>query len=103
MSRRNPSKVACGLCLAWALAPALLQADEPKAQEYAVRTAFNVRVRMSDGVELSADVTRPDVEGRFPVVLSRTPYNKASGGKTTIERWRYFASRGYVVVAMDVR
>ncbi len=103
MSGRNGRSVACGLCLAGALAPGLLRADEPKAQEYPVRTDFNLRVRMSDGVELSADVTRPDADGRFPVILARTPYNKASGGKTTIERWRYFASRGYVFVAMDVR
>ena len=58
---------------------------------------------MRDGVELSADITRPAAEGRFPVILARTPYNKASGGKDRVELVRYFASRGYVFVAMDVR
>jgi uncharacterized protein len=70
---------------------------------YATRTDFNLRVKMRDGVELSADVTRPTAEGRFPVILARTPYNKASGGKERVELLRYFASRGYVFVAMDVR
>lgn len=103
MNQRSVLSTACGLSLASLLAPALQSADERKAETYSVRTDFNVRVKMRDGVELSADITRPDAEGRFPVILTRTPYNKASGGKTTIERWRYFASRGYVFVAMDVR
>jgi putative CocE/NonD family hydrolase len=73
------------------------------APTYETRTDFNLRVKMRDGVELSADVTRPAAEGRFPVILARTPYNKASGGKDRVELVRYFASRGYVFVAMDVR
>lgn len=68
---------------------------------YAVKIEFNQRVRMRDGVELSADVYRPDAEGRFPVILSRTPYNK--NGASLLNLARYFASRGYVFVAMDVR
>jgi putative CocE/NonD family hydrolase len=76
---------------------------EPAPTEYATRTDFDVRVKMRDGVALSADVTRPTAEGRFPVILARTPYNKASGGKDRVELVRYFASRGYVFVAMDVR
>ncbi|MBI3666159.1 MAG: CocE/NonD family hydrolase [Acidobacteria bacterium] len=56
---------------------------------------------MRDGVELSADIYRPDVAGRFPVLLARTPYNKTSKG--TLNQGRYYASHGYVYVAMDVR
>ena len=66
---------------------------------HTVRIDFNQRVRMRAGVELSADVYRPDADGRFPVILNRTPYTKTgalSGG-------RYYAARGYVYVAMDVR
>src|SRR5439155_27387591 len=37
------------------------------------------------------------VEGKFPVILERTPYNKAGGGTP------YLATRGYVVVLQDVR
>jgi putative CocE/NonD family hydrolase len=68
---------------------------------YAVKIDFNQRVKMRDGVELSADVYRPDAAGRFPVILSRTPYNKNGSG--TLNQGRYFASRGFVYVAMDVR
>lgn len=66
-----------------------------------VKIEFNQRVSMRDRVELSADVYRPDTEGRFPVILSRTPYNK--NGASLLNLARYFASRGYVFVAMDVR
>jgi len=66
-----------------------------------LRIEFNRRVRMRDGVELSADVYRPDVQGRFPVIINRTPYTKTSSGTLTLAK--YFVSHGYVFVAMDVR
>lgn len=47
---------------------------------YTVKIEFNQRVRMRDATELSADIYRPDAEGRFPVILSRTPYNKTNAG-----------------------
>ena len=56
---------------------------------------------MRDGVELSADVYRPDAAGRFPVIINRTPYTKTSAGTLTLAK--YFVSHGYVFVAMDVR
>ena len=55
------------------------------------------------GDRVYAAVRLQIAEGRFPVILARTPYNKASGGKDRVELVRYFASRGYVFVAMDVR
>ncbi len=58
-----------------------------------------VTVPMRDGVKLSTDVYRPDAPGRYPVVISRTPYNKA-GLRGVSE---YFAERGYVALAQDVR
>lgn len=70
---------------------------------YAVRIVFNERVKMRDGVELSADIYRPDAAGQFPVVISRTPYNKSTARGNHLELGRYLASRGYVYVAMDVR
>ena len=68
-------------------------------QSYTVKIDFDQRVKMRDGVELSADVYRPDASGKFPVLLSRTPYTKTGALKTA----QYFAERGYVYVAMDVR
>ncbi|NIO29774.1 MAG: CocE/NonD family hydrolase [Candidatus Latescibacteria bacterium] len=77
--------------------PNLLQAQDT----YSVKIDFNQRVKMRDGVELSADVYRPDAEGRFPVILSRTPYNK--NGWRPLSFGKHFASHGYVYVEMDVR
>jgi predicted acyl esterase len=37
----------------------------------------NLMVPMRDGVQLSADVYRPTKGGPFPVLLARTPYDKA--------------------------
>jgi putative CocE/NonD family hydrolase len=62
---------------------------------------FNVRVPMRDGVELSADVYRPREEGRYPVLLSRTPYVKAN--ERTVDSGTTWAEHGYVFIAMDVR
>lgn len=70
-------------------------------QKYGVKIDFNQRVKMQDGVELSADVYRPDGEGQFPVILSRTPYNK--NGSRPLEFGRFYASHGYAYVEMDVR
>ena len=36
----------------------------------------DVPVKMRDGVVLHADIYRPKIDGRFPVLLQRTPYNK---------------------------
>ncbi len=68
---------------------------------YQVEIDFNQRVVMRDGAKLSADVYRPGAEGRFPVILSRTPYNK--NGERPLKFGRYFAQNGYVYVEMDVR
>ena len=57
-----------------------------------------VKIAMRDGVKLIADVYRPKEPGTYPVILQRTPYgrNKAIEGD-------YFARRGYIFVAQDVR
>ena len=45
-------------------------------KEYIVVTEKNVPMKTRDGITLFADVVRPDMVGRFPVLLSRTPYGK---------------------------
>lgn len=57
-----------------------------------------VKIAMRDGVNLIADVYRPKEAGNYPVILQRTPY----GRKKAIEA-DYYARRGYVFVAQDVR
>src|SRR5579885_3062112 len=69
------------------------------AQPYPVVIEHNVPVRMRDGVTLRADIYRPDAPGKFPVLLERTPYNKAN----EIETGYLAARRGYVTVIEDCR
>ena len=40
--------------------------------------SMHVKVVMRDGVKLCANVYRPAVAGRVPVVLQRTPYGKVA-------------------------
>ncbi len=56
-------------------------------------------LKMRDGVTLRADICRPKADGRFPVLLTRTPYDK----KAVVDFCLKGAERGYVVVAQDVR
>jgi predicted acyl esterase len=41
-----------------------------------VRIDWNVPITMDDGVVLRADVFRPILEGKYPVILSYGPYAK---------------------------
>ena len=56
-----------------------------------------VMVPMSDGVKLATDVFLPAGEGPWPVVLSRTPYNKRGGPPAA------WLTAGYAVVKQDMR
>ncbi len=67
----------------------------------AVRQLFDVRIPMRDGVTLSADIWLPAAPGRYPIVLTRTPYLK-TGAKMAAFAHAY-AGRGYVFVAQDTR
>jgi uncharacterized protein len=69
-------------------------------EHYDVIVERDVPAKMRDGVVLHADIYRPKAEGRFPVLLTRTPYNKS---KDDVENGPNFAARGYVVVIQDVR
>jgi putative CocE/NonD family hydrolase len=71
------------------------------SQTYPVKMEFDVRVRMPDGITLSADVYRPDAPGKFPVILVRTPYD--NGTAPNVRRGKFWASRGYAYVVQDVR
>ena len=66
-----------------------------------VRTSYDVRVPMRDGVELAADIWRADGERPAHAVLTRGPYGKNNARIARLGR--VFAERGYAFVAMDVR
>lgn len=69
------------------------------AESYSVTYERNVEIVMRDTVKLRADIYRPQAEGRFPVLLQRTPYDKNNGVSFGLKA----ASRGYVVIIQDVR
>ena len=75
-------------------------------QEYGVILDSDVMVSMRDGIRLATDIYFPATDGRmaegkFPVILERTPYEKASPGSVT--KGKYFARRGYICAIQDVR
>ncbi|HKN76262.1 MAG TPA: CocE/NonD family hydrolase [Candidatus Acidoferrum sp.] len=69
------------------------------AESYEVVVERNVAAKMRDGVALRADIYRPKAEGKFPVLLVRTPYDKTGETNFGLKG----AARGYVVIAQDVR
>ncbi|TDU66120.1 hypothetical protein EI77_03857 [Prosthecobacter fusiformis] len=71
-------------------------------QDIVVKT--NIMVAMRDGVKLATDLYLPaengiEKTGRYPVVLTRLPYNKDGAKKLGM----YYAANGYVFVAQDCR
>jgi putative CocE/NonD family hydrolase len=87
------------------LAAAQPPAVSSRPTEFEVVVETNVMIPMPDGVRLAADIYRParagrPVEGRFPTLLTRTPYNKGDGNAP---EGAYYAARGYNVVTNDVR
>ena len=71
------------------------------APQYRVIVEKDVAMTTRDGVTLRADVYRPDAPGRFPVLLSRLPYDKNLRPRPgDID---YFVERGYGVIMQDTR
>lgn len=73
---------------------------------YDVVADHDVMISMRDGVRLAADIYYPGeagqrADGRFPVLLERTPYDKRR--PFLVQTAKYFARRGYVTVMQDVR
>jgi uncharacterized protein len=66
---------------------------------YQVIVESGVSIKMRDGVSLVADVFRPASDGKFPVLLERTPYDR----KTESGVAQKLAAHGYVVVLQDTR
>ena len=64
-----------------------------------VRKDTDLKIPMRDRVMLAADLYRPAGPRPFPVLLSRTPYNKSR----VAEQAEQFVGHGYAVVAVDSR
>jgi hypothetical protein len=72
------------------------------AAQAPVQVDTGVAVPMRDGIVLRADVYRPAGQGRYPVLVYRTPYNRAdtTGASALVKD---AVGRGYAVVLQDVR
>ena len=67
-----------------------------------VKVDHHVAIPMRDGVKLYADVYRPIKDGRYPVIVCRTPYS-TQRFPSAYEEPVFFARRGFVFVFQDVR
>ena len=74
------------------------------AEPYSVKFEPDIPLMLRDGTITYVDVYRPDVPGRFPALLQRTPYDKTAAMSTTgsLDPIRA-AKNGYGVVVQDIR
>jgi hypothetical protein len=90
-------KLLCLLTFAATISPCLSALAQSAAP--AVLVERNVAMKTRDGVTLHADIYRPAADGSYPVLLTRTPYDKNNAS----DFGRMGALRGYIVVVQDVR
>jgi putative CocE/NonD family hydrolase len=89
---------------------------QPEPARYGVGSVKSVPVTMSDGTVLRADVFYPtnpstgkEASGRFPVIVTETPYVKYLDNSTTLASSlgagysSYLIERGYIQVIADIR
>ena len=73
------------------------------SDRYEVTIENNVKMKTRDGVNLSADVYRPKADGKFPVLLERTPYDKHRMTYAGMGFGLKAAAQGYVYIIQDCR
>jgi putative CocE/NonD family hydrolase len=69
------------------------------SSKYEIKLERSAGVPMRDGIKLATDIYRPDADGKFPVILVRTPYKK----EMVELQARYYARRGYAFAVQDCR
>lgn len=103
--RFHVATLAIGVTVAVALSVPAPRAQDTAGTPDGVVVLKHVMVPMRDGVRLATDVYLPArggvaLPGPFPVIVTRTPYNKDGEA----EGWpAWFALRGYAGVVQDVR
>ena len=63
----------------------------------------DLRAAMRDGVELGADLYRPDATGPHPTVIIRMPYGKQTPDMGMRQVGEWLARKGYACLVQDVR
>jgi len=95
--RCKSSIVALSILVSVFVSPHTIWATE-NTFEVDVRT--DVKIPMRDGILLSAHIFLPKAEGKFPVILVRSPYGK---GDEKNGNGLFYASCGYVFISQDCR
>jgi uncharacterized protein len=104
MKNRIVFRVIFGFLLSLSCFPISRAQTVSSQPKYEIVVIKNVMISMRDGVKLACDIYRPAsdgklVDGKFPVILERTPY-----GKDTAVYWvNFFVPRGYIGIGQDVR
>jgi putative CocE/NonD family hydrolase len=85
------------------LIPPASRAQAPDRYD-AVLADSNLMIPVRDGIRLSTRLYRParngvSVDGRFPILLQRTPYELAASARDA----EFFARHGYVVALQNIR
>lgn len=77
------------------------------SKKLSIRTLWDAKVPMRDGVRLSADIYLPpgNTEAQYPTILWRTPYDNTRklGHYSPFDTAKFFASNEYAFVIQDVR
>ncbi len=86
----------------------MLDLSQLSQATYGIASHEWLRVPSFDGTELHVEVTLPEGEGPWPVIISSSPYNQPlANPRPERAMWDYFthdwASRGYAIVNADVR
>jgi len=82
------------------LCACLIAFGPASAQEQPFIYESNVMIPMRDGTKLAANIFRPKAEGRFPVILMRSPYGKPDEKFGDAKR---YTSADFVMVVQDCR
>lgn len=113
MISKSVNKIGARFCLSLVIVlslavlsrnPVPQQAQAAPQQAQAAQNRLSEMVVMRDGVKLATDIFLPSAEGNagkgpWPVILNRTPYNKASMGAQA----RQWTDNGYAFVVQDCR
>ena len=68
-----------------------------------IKLLTNLAVPMRDGIILYADLYLPDMDGQFPTIIQRTPYDKSSPLSNQMLDPIKVAKSGYAFVIQDTR
>lgn len=99
--KRMPIVVGCVVCVLLCAPRGARAAGENPVP--AVFVEKNVPIPMRDGTILRADIRRPSEKGKFPVLIFRTPYDKAEGDECNESTFAAAVKRGYAMIVQDVR